>query len=221
MVVSGCNVYRAIAPSYSCSMSDSSDTLSTTSAALSGQVVLPPGPMTAEEYGRLPDLGYPTELVRGQIKVMNQPYPEHGRICAEIARLLGNFVKGRAIGVVISNDSGVITERKPDTVRGPDVAYYSFGRAPPGRLPRRGYLDVTPELAIEVKSAFDRWSEIDEKIAEYLKAGVLLVCVVDPDTDSVQVHYPDKPMRVLRQNEVLTFPGILPEFEVTVRGLFE
>jgi Uma2 family endonuclease len=50
---------------------------------------------------------------------------------------------------------------------------------------------------------------------------VLLVCVVDPDTDSVQVHYPDKPMRVLRQDEVLTFPEILPEFGVTVRDFFE
>jgi Uma2 family endonuclease len=177
--------------------------------------------MTADQYGRLPDLGYPTELVRGQIKVMNQPYPEHGRICAEIARLLGNFVKERTLGVVICNDSGVRTERQPDTVRGPDVAYYSYQRVRPGRLPKRGYLDVVPELAIEVKSEFDRWSEINEKIAEYLKAGVLMVCVVDPDTDSVQIHYPDKPMRIVQRDEELTLPEVLPDFRVTVRELFE
>jgi Uma2 family endonuclease len=202
-------------------MSDSLETAPTAAVQTSGQVVLPPGPMTADQYGRLPDLGYPTELVRGQIKVMNQAYPEHGQICATITILLGNFVYRRKLGRVIGNDSGVITERKPDTVRGPDVAYYSFQRVPPGRLRKGRYLEVVPELAVEVKSEFDRWSEIDEKIAEYLKAGVLVVCVVDPDTDSVQVHYPDKTTRVFKANDELVLPEVLPDFRVIVRELFE
>jgi Uma2 family endonuclease len=202
-------------------MNNSLESIPVAGHAPTGDVVLPPGPMTAEAYGKLPDLRYPTELVRGQIKVMNQPYPEHGDICAEIARLLGNYVKAHKLGRVVSNDSGVITERKPDTVRGPDVAYYSNERVPPGRLRKRRYLDVVPELAFEVKSAFDRWSEINEKIAEYLKAGVLAVCVVDPETDTVQVHCPDKPMRFVAADEELNLPDVLPGFRVTVRELFE
>lgn len=201
-----------------------SNSLEITSAAdlpASGQVVLPPGPMTAEQYGRLPELGYPTALVRGQIKVMNQPYPEHGEICLTVGSLLRDFVRKRKLGRVVSNDSGVITERKPDTVRGPDVAYYSFQRVPPERLRKRRYLDVAPELAVEVKSEFDRWSEINEKIGEYLKAGVVAVCVVDPDTDSVQVHYADKPMRVFQHNDELALPEVLADVRVTVRELFE
>jgi Uma2 family endonuclease len=177
--------------------------------------------MTAEQYGCLPDLGYPTELVRGQIKVMNQLYPSHGQICATVTTLLWNFVHQRQLGWVVGNDSGVITERQPDTVRGPDVAYFSYERVPPGRLPRRGYLDVAPELAVEVKSVFDRWSEINEKIAEYLKAGVLAVCVVDPDTDSVHAHYPDKAPRIFKSDEELVLPEVLPDFRVTVREFFE
>jgi len=202
-------------------MSDSLETMTTTNPQTSGQVVLPPGPMTAEQYGMLPDLGYPTELVRGQIKVMNQPYPSHGEICAIITTILTNFVRKHKLGRVVGNDSGVVTERQPDTVRGPDISYFSFQRVPPGRLPLRGYLDVSPDLAVEVKSFFDRWSEINDKIAEYLKAGVLVVCVVDPDTDSVQVHYPDKPMRVVGRDEELLLPEVLPGFRVTVRELFE
>jgi Uma2 family endonuclease len=202
-------------------MSDSLQTIPAADLGAKAQVVLPPGPMTAEQYGQPPDLGYPTELVRGQIKVMNQPYPEHGEICATITALLRNFAHPRKLGRVVGNDSGVITERKPDTVRGPDVAYYSFGRVPPGRLRKRRYLDVVPELAVEVKSEFDRASEINEKIAEYLKAGVLVVCVVDPDTDSVQVHYPDKPTRVFQRDDELELPEVLPGFRITVRELFE
>jgi Uma2 family endonuclease len=88
-------------------------------------------------------------------------------------------------------------------------------------LPRRGYLDVAPDLAVEVKSVFDRWNEINDKIAEYLKAGVLVVCVVDPDTDSVQVHELDKPMRVVGRDEELMLPEVLPGFRVAVLEFFE
>jgi hypothetical protein len=105
-------------------MSDSTQT-STVAVESIGNVVLPPGPMTAEQYGRLPDLGYPTELVRGQIKVIDQPYPSHGAICATVTTLLSNFVREHGLGRVVGNDSGVVTERNPDTVRGPDVAYFS------------------------------------------------------------------------------------------------
>jgi Uma2 family endonuclease len=115
----------------------------------------------------------------------------------------------------------VITQRNPDTVRGPDVAYFSFQRLPPGRLPRRGYLDVATDLAVEVKSVFDCWNEINDKIEGYFKAGVLVVCVVDPDTDSVQVHEPDKPMRVVECDKELLLPEVLPGFRVSVLEFFE
>jgi Uma2 family endonuclease len=59
------------------------------------------------------------------------------------------------------------------------------------------------------------------RIAEYLKAGVLVACVVDPDTDSAQVHYADKPMRVFQSDDELVLPEVLPDFRVTVRELFE
>jgi Uma2 family endonuclease len=203
------------------SMSDPVDAIATPELHMGGEVTLPPGPMTAEQYGRLPDLGYPTELVRGQIKVMNQPYPSHGEICLTIGSLIREFVRKRKLGRVVSNDGGVITERQPDTVRGPDVAFFSYQRIPGGRFPKRGYLEVAPELAVEVKSVFDRWSEINKKIAEYLKAGVLVVCVVDPDTDSVQAHYPDKSPRVFQADEELVLPEVLPDFRVIVRELFE
>ena len=57
--------------------------------------------------------------------------------------------------------------------------------------------------------------------SEYLKAGVLVVCVVDPDTDSVQVHYSGKAMRLVGRDEELLLPEVLPGFRVTVREFFE
>jgi Uma2 family endonuclease len=176
--------------------------------------------LTAEEYGELPDNGQPTELVRGKVVPVNMPYPRHGEICAQIVYLLRVYLEPRSQGRVVGNDSGVVTERGPDSVRGPDVAYYSFRRIPPGPIPK-GYLSVLPELVFEVRSYTDRWPPLLAKVAEFLSAGVSVVCVVDDATESVHVYTPDDPVRILPPDAELVLPDVLPDFRVPVRRLFE
>jgi Uma2 family endonuclease len=120
----------------------------------------------------------------------------------------------------VTNDSGVVTERDPDTVRGPDVAFYSFARVPPGPMPRNRYLEVVPEVAFEVRSPGDRWSEIQIKVGEFRKAGVSVVCVADDPTERVHV-FDDEGNRILAGDDELTFPNLLPGFRVAVRRFFE
>ena len=176
--------------------------------------------LTAQEYLLLSDIGQPTELVRGKVVTMNVPTPRHGEICATISRLVGNFVAEAGLGRVVSNDSGVLTEHDPDTVRGADVAFYSYARVPRGPLPR-GYLPVPPELVFEVRSPTDRWSEVHIKVGEYLNAGVAVVCVLDQQTRTAHLFEADQPPRALPEDEPLTFPGILGDFRAPVRQFFE
>lgn len=77
---------------------------------------------------------------------MPMPRPRHGEICSKVVRHLGNWVEEKDLGRVLSNDTGVITERDPDTVRGADISFYSYARVPRGPLPDH-YLDVAPDLA--------------------------------------------------------------------------
>ncbi len=88
--------------------------------------------MTAEQFGQRPDPGHPEELVQGKIVGMSVPDRRHGYVCGRADRIFGNFVNGRDTGRVICNDSGVITERDPDTVREADVAYYRLLPTPQG-----------------------------------------------------------------------------------------
>jgi Uma2 family endonuclease len=176
--------------------------------------------LTAEEYGRLPDDGRKTELVRGEVVDVNMPYPRHGEICARIAYTLQRFLEDHSLGRVVSNDSGVVTEHDPDTVRGADVAFYSFSRVPPGPMPRNRYLDVVPELVFEVRSPGDRWREILTKVGEYLAAGVSVVCVLDDPTERAHV-FDDDGNRILASDDELTFADTLPGFRVAVRRFFE
>jgi Uma2 family endonuclease len=175
---------------------------------------------TAEEFGRRPDPGYPEELVRGRIVRMPPPGSRHGQVCNKVGRIAGNYADDHDLGHVLSNESGVITERGPDTVRGADVCFYSYQRVPKGPLPA-GYLDVAPDVVFEVLSPDDRWREVLRKVAEYLDAGVQVVVVLDPERRKIHIFEGDEPTRILTDQEELTLPRVLGEFRVPVSRFFE
>jgi Uma2 family endonuclease len=176
--------------------------------------------LTAEEYALLPDNGQPTELIRGRLVTMNMPSPRHGYFCNKIGRLLGDFVDAHDLGRVMSNDSGVVTRRDPDTVRGADVAFYSYHRLPKGPLPE-GYAPVAPELVFEVRSVTDRWRDVLAKVAEYLNAGVLVVGVLDPQTETLHLYHADQPPQDLTREEELVLQDLLPGFQVPISRFLE
>lgn len=176
--------------------------------------------MTAEQFGARPDPGHPEELVRGKIFAMAPPNRRHGQICNRVGRLLGNFAEAHDLGHVLSNDAGIITGRNPDTVRGADVAFYSYARLPKGALPQ-GYGPEVPEIVVEVMSPGDRWGEVVAKAGEYLRAGVLVVLVLDDWSRSAQVFLAEAPPSGLGSEDVVSFPGILEGFEARVGSFFE
>jgi Uma2 family endonuclease len=176
--------------------------------------------LTAEDFYLLPDKGRHTELVRGRIATMNMPTPRHGQICSKTNRIVGAFLDQNLIGHLVTNDSGMITERNPDTVRGMEVAFYSFQTIPPGPLPE-GYLQEAPDLVFEVRSAGDRWKKILGKVAEYLNAGVQAVCVLDQQIETAHVYYADLPVRIFQVEEDLVIPEVLGEFPAKVKRFFE
>lgn len=176
--------------------------------------------MTAEEFRQLPRDGQLRELIRGRIETMNVPAPRHGYICLKVVRFLDKFVEEHDLGRVMCNDSGVLTQRDPDTVRGADVSYYSYLRLPKGPLPE-GYLAVVPELVFEVRSHTDRWKQILAKVAEYLNAGVGVVCVLDSQTETIHAYFADAPTRIFTADQDLELPELLPGFHVGVRRFFE
>lgn len=176
--------------------------------------------LTIEEYLALPDDGIPNELVRGKIVPLYVPTPRHGQICGHIVYLIGRYLDAHDLGHLVCNGSGVITERNPDTVRAAGIAFYSYQRVPHGPLPE-GYLDVSPELIFEVRSPTDRWNVILAKVAEYLEAGVTVVCVLDQTTERCLVYRNDEPFQVITTEYELTLPDVLPGFRVIGRRFFE
>jgi Uma2 family endonuclease len=179
-----------------------------------------PVAMTAGEFSRRPDPGYPEELVRGRIETMPPPRARHGQVCNKVGRIFGNYAEEHSLGHVLCNDSGVITERDPDTVRGADIAFYSYAKMPKGPLPDR-YPDVPPDLVIEVLSPDDRWRKVMIKVAEYLQLGVAVVGVLDPEEATMTLFEGDKAVRVLSRDDEFHLPELFGAFRVPVRAFLD
>jgi Uma2 family endonuclease len=176
--------------------------------------------ITAEQFSRMPTDGRPAELVRGRIEHMMLPAPLHGWYCG---RVVGFFIEHRQkhkTGNIFCNDSAIITERDPDTVRGADVAYFSYKRVGKGKLPK-GYLPAAPEAVFEIRSPSDRAGKLLTKVGEYLAAGVNVVCVIDPESETITVYEGDKPPQTLGKGAILDLSRIIPGFRVPVVRFFE
>jgi Uma2 family endonuclease len=158
------------------------------------------------------------ELVRGEVIELPPPMKPHGFVCYNVGRILGNFTFQQGKGYLTGNDSGVILERGPDTVRGPDVAYYEDADTFAELHPKYG--EVPPRLAVEVLSPSDRLGKVMRKIMDYLHAGVGLVWLIDPETRNVTVHRPGKEPYVVEENQELTGEDVLPDFRCAVADIF-
>src|SRR5205823_14185033 len=125
------------------------------------------------------------ELVRGEVIQLPPPMKIHGVVCSNATILLGIYTRQRAFGYVTGNDSGVVLEHDPDTVRGPDVALYEDARSFDELHPKYG--EIPPRLAVEVLSPGDRADQIMHKVTDYLRNGVELVWLIDPKARTVTV----------------------------------
>jgi Uma2 family endonuclease len=127
--------------------------------------------ITAEEFFQMPDPpdGSRQELVRGEIVVMPPAGGLHGVCCSRVDRRVGNFVDDNKMGHVTANDTGFVTEKDPDSVRGPDIAFWSKERLPEVPV---GYITIAPDLAVEVLSPSNTFKLIREKFQEYFDRGV-------------------------------------------------
>jgi Uma2 family endonuclease len=158
------------------------------------------------------------ELERGEVVEMSRPGKRHGLVCNNIGGILRNFAISRKKGYACSNDTGIITERDPDTVRGPDVAFYedvkSFDEV------EEKYGDQPPRLAVEVLSPNDTVGKVNRRVKELLQFGILIVWLIDPEAHNVTVYRLGKDYYILEETDELTGEDVLPDFRCKVAEFF-
>ncbi|MFM9963029.1 MAG: Uma2 family endonuclease [Planctomycetaceae bacterium] len=176
--------------------------------------------LTVEEFVHLPEPidGSREELVRGVIESMPTPRFRHGEIQCNVSAALKAFVRPRRLGRV-ATETGVITEHDPDTVRGPDVVFWSAERLPLD-AEVESYPENAPDLCVEVLSDSDRPRRLRQKLIEYFARDVRMVWVVDPEARTVTVYRGPDEGRLLWEDATLSGEDVLPGFECLVAELF-
>lgn len=177
--------------------------------------------ITADEFLRMPEPpnGSKQELVQGEIVTMPPPGYRHGDVQGCIYLQLKLFLRQYPIGNV-TIETGVRTELDPDTVRGPDVAYWSAERIPLNEKPI-GYPEVAADLCVEVVSPSDRVSQLRKKAAEYLEHGVRMVWIVDPEDQTVTIYRQPGDGRLLSDDAEITGEDVLPGFLCRIGEFFK
>ncbi|MCY3544779.1 MAG: Uma2 family endonuclease [Chloroflexi bacterium] len=176
--------------------------------------------MTADELLAMPDDGFHRyELVKGELIIMPPAGGEHGAIGVNASTHLNVFVRQNDLGAVFNSDTGFIIESDPDTVRAPDVSFVRKERIPADGIPK-GFIPLAPDLAVEVISPSDSYTEVAEKVVQLLEAGTLLVVLIDPRTRTITLRHRSGETTTLTEADTLTLGDVLPGFECAVGELF-
>ena len=176
--------------------------------------------LTADDLLVLHSKGVKGELIRGVFCETVSTGIEHGEIAANFAGEIRAFIKPRRLGRVFTSDSGIRLEQAPDTVREPDVGFISADRLPLGTR-ATGYSEVVPELVVEITSPSNSFREMYDRAHMWLRNGVRMVWVADPDNRTVDVYREDGPTATLYEDDVLDGDPVLPGFTLPVREVFE
>jgi Uma2 family endonuclease len=103
--------------------------------------------------------------------------------------------------------------------RKPDVVYVRMSRLPNGDIPA-GDLMIAPDLVVEVLPPSNSGFELEEKLQEYLSAGIALVWIVHPNRRTIRVYRQDGTTQVFRATDIIENEPVLPGFRLLVGDVF-
>lgn len=172
------------------------------------------------EYGK-----QPFELVNGEKIPLMPNVMIHQLILRTLFRLLDAFSSAHNLGEVvfelpfveIYNSSWVKGSRTPDLMFFSAEKWAQYTKETENWLKKPSL--IVPDLAVEIVSPNDSFSELQEKVDEYLERGVILIWIFDPQKKRVHVYRDDR-RTTLGQGDVLSGEDVLPGLEVRLVEVF-
>ncbi len=175
--------------------------------------------VTAEQLLQMPDDGYRYELVEGELRRMSPAGHQHGRIILNLSAPLHHYVRTHHLGAVYAAETGFQLASDPDTVRAPDVAFVRQERVDAAHEVT-GYYPGAPDLAAEVVSPHDLYTEVEEKVITWLDSGTSMVLIVNPRKRTITVYRSRSAIKVLSENDELEGADVVPGWTMPVRDVF-
>jgi Uma2 family endonuclease len=174
--------------------------------------------LTADDVWQMGEDAH-VEVVRGEVREMPAAGGRHGGIGGEFAGELWLYGRETGSGRVFTSETGIVVSKSPTTLLVPDLLFVKFERLPdPAAMIR--FFEIPPDVVLEILSPSQRFADLIEKAAMYLKFGVPLVWLVDPDRKAITALTGDGVVRVYHSGDTLDGGDVLPGFSVPVDRLF-
>lgn len=177
-----------------------------------------PGTATVDDWQRLVDQGGNCELAEGIL--VDRPMGARESLIATIlSAVLRRASRDGRDGFLLGEQGFIrLADR---TVRAPDVAFYRWDDLPEGGLAANRVPRIAPMIAIEILSRGNTAAEMDLKRREYFAAGTTLVWIIDPARRTAAIYTSPDDVQMLRDNDTLTAPQILPLLRLPLAELFD
>jgi Uma2 family endonuclease len=128
------------------------------------------------------------------------------------------FLDENELGIALGE--GGMLKLFPGQVRIPDVSFISWERLPSGELPKEPIWGIVPNLAVEVISKSNTKAEMKRKLRDYFFAGVQIVWLIYPKTQTAEIYTSATKKRRVRKDQALTAESVLPGFSLPLKQLF-
>lgn len=144
----------------------------------------------------------------GAIIIMPPAGAETGRTNADLAFQVVAWAKRDGTGQTFDSSSGFTLPN--GAIRSPDVAWVRgerWDRLTPAQ--KAGFAPLCPDFAIELRSPTDRLRSVQGKLEEYIANGAQLAWLIDPQTLTVHVYRPGRPVeKIERPAEICGDPEL-------------
>ncbi len=182
--------------------------------------------MTIQELVSIFETEGPFELIDGERIPLNPMVMKHNIRAKRLYDALVSFLKDNPLGEAYFEAAFVLTYQS-DWVTGsrvPDILFVRADRLKAYISANPNWEDMplvlVPDLAVEVISTNDNYSDVDAKVDLYLEDGVEAVWVVDPKQKTITIRARDF-YKKLHIDDTLTGGDVIPGFEMPVKAIFE
>ncbi len=177
--------------------------------------------MTDDQFyelcGNNPELMFERNTA-GALVIMSPVGGESGGREADVITDLMIWNRQAHLGKVFSSSSGFKLPNGAN--RSPDAAWVQLDRwnaLTPEQ--QRKFPPLCPDFVVEIRSATDSLTDLQEKMREYISNGAVLGLLVNPKGQQVEIYRPGQAMVLLSQPSQVDCNPELPGFVLNLKGI--
>jgi Uma2 family endonuclease len=181
--------------------------------------------MTLDEFIREYERA-PFELINGERITIMPNVMIHQLLLRLLFRLLDAYCTTHGLGEVMF-ELPFVEVYQSNWVKGsrtPDLMFFSKAKWEQYTAETENWLKkpslLVPDLAVEIVSPNDNFSELEEKVDEYLEKGISLIWLIDPQKKRAWVYEGERRLP-LTVKDTLVGGDVLPGLQIPLAELFK